>query len=138
MKYLRQFIFINILLAVPLCTLMAQREVSYRIVLDDHQVPKEEKAGFKALYPETFMSIWYTSHITYWYETRTRIKELPERVVNGLRDSEFGEWIWSDHKERIEAMGVPGYIYRLQVTDKRQSYIIRLNDFGEIVQIKYD
>jgi hypothetical protein len=188
MNYPRQFIILTILLTLPLNILMAQREVSYRIVLDDQQVPKEVRAAFKATYPNTFMSIWYTSHITYWYEdyapswygswypvrqtvvhkfekpayyevdfqinnepsraifsrygqwfeTRTRIKELPEPVFKGLRDSEFGEWMWSEHKERIEALGVDGYIYRLQVTNKRLSYIIRLNEFGEIVQVKYD
>jgi hypothetical protein len=188
MKYLRQLIFITILFLIPLCAVLAQRETSYRIVLDDQQVPKEVRAEFKARYPKTFMGIWYSSHITYWYEdyaptwygswypvrqtvihkfektayyevdfqidnessraifnrygqwfeTRTRIKELPEPVIIGLKDSDFGDWIWSDHKERIEAMGIPGFIYRLQVTNKRLSYIIRLNEFGEIVQVKYD
>ena len=188
MKYIRKYIFFTILWLIPFCAAWAQREVSYRIVLDDPQVPKEVRAAFKAKYPETFMSIWYTSHITYWYEdyapswygswypvrqtvvhkfekpayyevdfqidkqasraifsrygqwfeTRTRIMELPEPVVIGLRDSEFGEWIWSGHKERIEAMGIPGFIYRLQVTNKKLSYIVRLNEFGEIVQVKYD
>lgn len=188
MKNLRSIVIITTLLSIPFGMVLAQREVSYRIVLDDAEVPKEVRAAFKAKYPNTFMSIWYTSHITYWYEdyaqtwygswypvrqtvvhtfektayyevdfqieqkpsraifsrygqwfeTRTRIKELPEQVVTGLRESEFGEWIWSEHKERLEAMGVPGYIYRLQVSNKKLSYIIRINEFGEIVQVKYD
>ena len=188
MKYLRQFIILVILFFVPFSSVLAQQQVSYRVVQDDHAVPKEVRAAFKAHYPETFLSIWYTSHITYWYEdyapswygswypvrqtvvykfekpayyevdfqinkepsraiysrygqwfeTRTRIKELPEEVHIGLKESDFGDWMWSEHKERIEAMGVPGYIYRLQVTNRKNTYIIRLNEYGEVVQVKYN
>ena len=188
MRYRIQCIIITSLLLIPLGSLFAQREVSYRILLDDIQVPREVKTAFKAKYPNTFMSIWYSSHITYWYEdyapgwygtwypsrqvvvhrfektafyevdfrqndepsraifsrygqwfeTRTKIKSLPEEVSIGLKDSEFGDWLRSDHKEKIESMGVPGFIYRLQVSDRKSTYIIRLNESGEIIQVKYD
>ena len=188
MRCQRQLISITILLFIPLYALMAQREVSYRMVLDDSQVPKEIRAAFRTKYPQTFFTIWYTSHITYWYEdyaqtwygawypvretvihrfekpayyevdfqqnnetsraifsrfgqwfeTRTKISALPEEVALGLKETEFGDWIWSDHKERIEALGIPGYIYRLQVSNRKFTYIIRLNEYGEVIQVKYE
>ena len=48
--------------------LNAQGTTSYRVVLEDNQVPKEVMAGFNARYPAVPFFIWYTSHITYWYE----------------------------------------------------------------------
>ena len=73
-----------------------------------------------------------------WFETRTKISALPEEVSLGLKETEFGDWIWSDHKERIEALGIPGYIYRLQVSNRKFTYIIRLNEYGEVIQVKYE
>ena len=73
-----------------------------------------------------------------WFETRTKIKSMPEEVTLGLKHSEFGDWIWSDHKERIEAIGQNGYIYRLQVSNGKNTYILRLDESGEIVQVKYE
>lgn len=73
-----------------------------------------------------------------WFETRSRIKELPETVVQGLKNSEFGDWMWSEHKERVFIPGYEGEIYRLMVSNKRNSYIVRLNEKGEILQIKYE
>jgi hypothetical protein len=188
MQSIKKFLFLVFLMTALLSELSAQQEVSYRIVLDDKQVPREVLAGFKAKYPDTYMSIWYTSHITYWYEdyapswygtwypvrqtvvhkfekpayyevdfklnnessraifnrygqwfeTRTKINALPEEVASGLRESEFGEWKPSNHKERIEVAGSPDYVYRLQVTNRKLSYILRLNEAGEVVQIKYE
>jgi len=166
----------------------AQNTVSYRMVLDDRQVPKEVIAGFNAKYPGDLFTIWYSSHITYWYEdyaqnwygewypkrqvvvhrfekpayyevdfridnlpsraifnrygqwieTRAKLSTLPDAVTTGLRNSEFGDWLWSAHKERIEILGNEGLIYRLVVTDRRNTYIVRLNEAGEIVQVKYE
>ena len=188
MRYTREIILItllNLMLAFPL---LAQREVSYRIVLDDREVPKEVMDGFKSKYPQVPFFIWYTSHITYWYEdyaqtwygawypvrqtvvhrfekpayyeadfkqnnessraifsrygqwieTRTKIKSFPEEVSQGLKNSEFGEWNWSEHKERIEALGSPGSVYRLQVSNNEEAFLVRLNESGEIIQVKYD
>ena len=73
-----------------------------------------------------------------WFETRTKIKSFPEEVIQGLKNSEFGDWIWSEHKERIEALGSPGYVYRLQVSKKGNAYLVRLNESGEIIQVKYE
>ena len=50
MKFQRSIIIFTILLSVPFCAVIAQREVSYRVLLDDPQVPKEVKAAFKARY----------------------------------------------------------------------------------------
>lgn len=71
-----------------------------------------------------------------WFETRTKVAVLPENIENALQDSEYALWRWSDYKERIEAPGMPGSVYRLNVTQKHLSQIIRLNDDGRIVQIK--
>ncbi len=188
MRYKRKIILMTFVQFFLLFPLLAQREVSYRVVLDDAQVPKEVRAAFKSMYPQTFFSIWYTSHITYWYEdyapswygawypvrqtvvhrfekpayyevdfklgnessraifsrfgqwfeTRTKIGSFPDEVVVGLKESEFGDWIWSDHKERIQAIGLPGFIYRLQVSNRESAFIVRLDESGNIIQVKYD
>jgi len=185
---MKKFFFTLLLLFAPVWILMAQQAVSYRILLDDQQVPKLVRDSFKERYPKTFMSLWYTSHITYWYEdyaqtwygvwyperqtivhkfekpayyevefdsgteksraifnrygqwfeTRTKLSNLPETVASSLRESEFSDWIWSEHKERIEALGAPEPFYRLQVSNRNVSYILRLSESGEIIQVKYE
>ena len=71
-----------------------------------------------------------------WFETRTQVLVLPEKVEKALENSEYVNWRWSDYKERIEAPDMPGSVYRMQVSDPHLSQIIRLNDDGKIVQIK--
>ncbi len=71
-----------------------------------------------------------------WFETRTKVVELPDEALKALEDSEYGSWKWSDYKERIEAPGMPGSVYRMQVSNKHLSHILRINDSGNIVQIK--
>ena len=68
MKYRKKVVTKALALLILLCPLLAQREASYRVVIDDQQVPGEVRAAFKSIYPQTMFSIWYTSHITYWYE----------------------------------------------------------------------
>ena len=185
---MKKILVTTTILTIPLFVLMAQEQASYRILLDDQQVPKEVRMNFRKQYPESIMNLWYTSHITYWYEdyapgwygewypvrriivhkfekpayyevdfqlddersraifsrygqwieTRTKIKNLPEAVALGLEESEYDDWIWSDHKERIEGPGFPEPIYRLQVSNRKLSYLVRLNGSGEIVQVKYE
>ena len=188
MYHKRRTILIILLHLVFLVPALAQREVSYRIVLDDPQVPTEVRNAFKSMYPQVPFSIWYTSHITYWYEdyaqtwygkwypvrqtvvhrfekpayyevdfkqgnessraifsrfgqwfeTRTKIASFPDEVSQGLRESEYGDWIWSEHKERIDGIGLPGPVYRLQVSKRTNTYIIRLDESGNIIQVKYE
>ena len=71
-----------------------------------------------------------------WFETRTRINELPENIIDALNNSEYSLWQRSEFKERIEAPGMPGSVYRLQVSNKHRSEIIRISDAGKIIQIK--
>ena len=71
-----------------------------------------------------------------WFETRTKVIELPGKVLKALEDSEYSTWKWSDYKERLEAPGMPGSVYRLQVSEQQLSQIIRINDTGKIIQIK--
>ena len=74
-----------------------------------------------------------------WFETRTKLIDLPDTIVDALEHAGYADWTWSQHKERIEAPGMIGCVYRLKVTRGRtDSQVIRLNQDGEIVQIKYD
>ena len=73
-----------------------------------------------------------------WFETRTKITALPDDISNKLKNSEYGDWSWSQHKERIEAPGMPGSVYRFEVGKGREYRIIRISDQGEIIQVKYD
>ncbi len=73
-----------------------------------------------------------------WFETRTKLIALPDSIADALRSAGYGDWTWSQHIERIEAPGMPGYVYRLRVNTGRESQIIRLNEEGEIIQIRYD
>ncbi|MBC8320754.1 MAG: PepSY-like domain-containing protein [Bacteroidetes bacterium] len=72
----------------------------------------------------------------HWYETRTHIVRLPEAILSALKKSSFASWKISDYKERIEAPGMIGSVYRMQVSKNQLSSIIRINDDGDIVQIK--
>lgn len=71
-----------------------------------------------------------------WFETRTKVVALPGQIETAINDSEYSNWRWSDYKERIEAPGMPGSVYRMQVSNKHLSEIIRINDNGRIIQIK--
>lgn len=71
-----------------------------------------------------------------WFETRTRIVVLPEVILNALKESKFASWKISEYKERIEAPGMIGSVYRMQISKDHLSHIIRIDDDGEIVQIK--
>jgi hypothetical protein len=71
-----------------------------------------------------------------WFETRTKVVYLPELVESALAKSEYGSWKRSEYMERIEAPGMPGSVYRMQVSNKHLSQIIRINDTGSIIQIK--
>lgn len=71
-----------------------------------------------------------------WFETRTHIINLPDEILNGIQNSSFATWTISDYKERIEAPGMIGSVYRMHVSKNHMSHIIRVNDDGKIVQIK--
>jgi len=71
-----------------------------------------------------------------WFETRTQVQQLPEKIKKALKNSEYGAWKWSDYKEKIEAPGMQGPIYRMAVFFNNMSNIIRINENGDIVQIK--
>ncbi len=73
-----------------------------------------------------------------WFETRTKIKKLPDEVLSGLSETEYADWTRSDHKERIQIPGIKEPIYRLKISKNDSSYILRLSDTGEIVQVKYE
>lgn len=72
----------------------------------------------------------------HWFETRTHVIVLPEEILAGIGDSPFAGWKISDYKERIEAPGMIGSVFRMQVSKNNLSHIIRVNDDGKIVQVK--
>lgn len=71
-----------------------------------------------------------------WFETRTQVSEFPGEVQTAINNSDYADWRWSDHKERIEAPGMVGAVYRMNVTQRHLSNIIRINDDGKIIQVK--
>ena len=71
-----------------------------------------------------------------WFETRTSIIKLPDEILAAIKDSQFIDWKISDYIERIEAPGMIGSVYRMQVSKNHLSHIIRINDDGRLVQIK--
>ena len=71
-----------------------------------------------------------------WFETRTKVYHLPDKVKKSLEATEYNTWRWSDYKERIEAPGMPGSVYRMHVSKNNFSEIIRISNDGKIVQIK--
>lgn len=71
-----------------------------------------------------------------WFETRTQVYNLPDGVEKAMEYSDYATWQRSDYKERIEAPGMPGSVYRMQVSNRGYSEIIRINDTGKIVQVK--
>lgn len=72
----------------------------------------------------------------YWFETRTKLSGLPASIVQSLKDSKYNDWNWSKHKERIEAPGMPGSVYRMKVTKGVRSVIVRFDDLGQLIQAK--
>jgi hypothetical protein len=68
-----------------------------------------------------------------WFESRGPVFNLPEEIINTLKNSEFANWNWSEYKERIKAPGMQGSVYRLHVSKNHLSQIIRINDDGKIV-----
>ena len=185
MKKIKVLLIFSVLLSL---TVKAQQGTTYRQPIEDNLVPKTVRTNFKSQYPQSLITMWYTSHITYWYEdyatgwyggwyqdrpivvyrfefpsyyevdfyrnnessraiynrygvwfeTRVKITALPDSIAVALRNAGYGDWTWSQHKERIEAPGMDGYIYRLQITQGHDTQIIRLNKEGEIIQIRYD
>jgi len=71
-----------------------------------------------------------------WFETRTKVYHLPDDVKKSLEATEYATWLWSDYKERIDTPGMPGSVYRMQVSKSNRAEIIRISDDGKIVQVK--
>lgn len=72
----------------------------------------------------------------YWYETRSQLKGLPKPILDRLKNSQYSDWKISALKELIEANGWPVDVYRFQVTKGMRSRILRMDDEGNIVQVK--
>jgi len=73
-----------------------------------------------------------------WFETRTKVDKLPQVIADALENSDFSGWKLSDYKERIEAPGMINSVYRMHVSNGHLSRIIRINEKGNIVQIKME
>jgi hypothetical protein len=61
------------------------------------------------------------NHYGHWFETRTRISELPDPDAKTLREEGFPEHALSNHRERIEAPDMTGSVYRLQAAELKRS-----------------
>ncbi|MFC1784928.1 hypothetical protein ACFL0J_04795 [Candidatus Neomarinimicrobiota bacterium] len=72
----------------------------------------------------------------YWYETRSKIKELPYPIVNMLPNTKYGNWNISPLKEKIESPRWPT-LYRFLVYKGKKSRILRMDIEGNIIQAKY-
>ncbi|NNC94243.1 MAG: hypothetical protein HKN92_01695 [Chitinophagales bacterium] len=72
----------------------------------------------------------------YWYETRSMIKGLPMKVIESLKNSDYGGWKISEFKERIESPGWPVDVYRFKVSKGLKSKIIRIDEQGNLVQAR--
>lgn len=72
----------------------------------------------------------------YWVETRSKITELPNPILNTLTRSIYSVWHVSPLKERIES---PRWstIYRFNVYKGKKSRILRMDIEGNIIQAKY-
>ncbi len=73
-----------------------------------------------------------------WFETRTKVNNLPQKIVDALEDSDFSGWKISEYKERIEAPGMVNSVFRMHVSKEHLSQIIRISEIGKIVQIKME
>ncbi|MFC1527193.1 hypothetical protein ACFL5D_00415 [Candidatus Neomarinimicrobiota bacterium] len=72
----------------------------------------------------------------YWYETRTKIKELPYPIVNHLKNSKYSNWETSPLMEKIKSSRWPT-VYRFNVYNGKKSKILRMDIEGTIIQAKY-
>lgn len=72
----------------------------------------------------------------YWYETRTKINKLPSSVKKGISNSNYKNWTQSVHMEKIESVAWPITVYRIEVKFEKRKHIIRLDEKGNILQIK--
>lgn len=73
----------------------------------------------------------------YWFETRSQLKGLPMACLNSLADSKYKDWKRSKLTERIESAEWPESVYRFAMSKGLRYHIIRMNEQGEIVQVKY-
>lgn len=105
-----------------------------QVVVYTYTEPAYFEVEFSAEPGETSRAIY--NRYGYWFETRTKLSGLPANIADSLKNSKYGAWNWSIHKERIEAPGMPGSIYRLKVSKGLRSVIIRINDQGILVQTK--
>jgi hypothetical protein len=70
----------------------------------------------------------------YWYETRTQIKGLPEKVVEALKNSQYGAWKRSALVEKIDSNEWPEAVYRFKVSKGMKAMILKMNANGDFVQ----
>lgn len=70
----------------------------------------------------------------YWYETRTQVPGLPQKVIDSLNNSEYAAWKRSSLKEKIDNNEWPEAVYRFKVSKGMKSMIIRMNANGDFVQ----
>ena len=73
----------------------------------------------------------------YWHETRSQLKGLPMVCINSLAESKYADWKRSAMSERIETADWPDPVYRFGMSKGWRYHIVKMNEMGEIVQVKY-
>lgn len=105
-----------------------------QVIVYTYAEPAYYEVEFSSEHGETSRTIY--NRYGYWFETRTKLAGLPKNIVDALKESKYAEWNWSAHKERIEAPGMPGSVYRLRITKGLRSVIVRFDDLGQLIQAK--
>ena len=72
----------------------------------------------------------------YWYETRTQIKGLTMGIHEAFKASKYNGWKISKPMGKLESPMWPVEIYRLQVSKGIKSQILRMDDEGNLIQVK--
>ena len=70
----------------------------------------------------------------YWYQTRSKISGLPEKVIESLSKSEYATWKRSKLMEKIDSNEWPEPVYRFKISKGVKSIILKMNANGDFVQ----
>jgi len=104
------------------------------VVVYSYQKPNYYEVEFSQ-YPGELSRALYNIY-GYWYETRTQIKGLPLAIMEALKETKYSNWKISLTKEKLESPAWPVEIYRFHVSKGLKSQIMRMDEKGNLIQIK--
>lgn len=73
----------------------------------------------------------------FWHETRSQLKGLPMACLDAIKGSKYSDWKRSTMSERIESSEWPEPVYRFGMSKGMRYHILKMDEMGEIVQVKY-